>query len=273
KERGFSDSIIDRFFRPFFGGVFLESNLASSSRKFEFLFQMFSQANAALPSAGMEELARQLAEKVGLENIRFNARVQSLSKNAAILEGGEYIQSRSIVVAVEGAAIHKLLPDFPAMKGEHASTCLYFSCDQTPVNEPILVLNGDGAGPINNLCFPSKVSSEYAPEGKHLASVSVLGSHTESNEILEHAVRSQLIDWFGGSVSRWKLLSTYKIKHALPAQLPPTDHYEKFNPEIRPGIFVCGDHVSTGSINGALESGRKTAERISSSLFSMAAGR
>jgi hypothetical protein len=43
------------------------------------------------------------------------------------------------------------------------------------------VLNGEKEKgttrkPVNNLCFPSLVSETYAPPGKHLCSVTVLGS-------------------------------------------------------------------------------------------------
>ena len=52
--RHFSHSMIDRFFRPFFGGIFLERELRTSSRMFEFVFRMFSEGNTALPVKGIE---------------------------------------------------------------------------------------------------------------------------------------------------------------------------------------------------------------------------
>ena len=39
---GFSDKIIDQFFKPFFSGIFLENELRTSSRMFEFIFKLFS---------------------------------------------------------------------------------------------------------------------------------------------------------------------------------------------------------------------------------------
>src|SRR5450631_336482 len=53
---GFSEVIIRRFFQPFFGGVFLETELATSSRLFEFLFRMFSTGSAGVPALGMGEI-------------------------------------------------------------------------------------------------------------------------------------------------------------------------------------------------------------------------
>ena len=58
---GFSPRMIDGFFRPFYGGIFLENELRTSSRMFEFTFKMFSQGSATLPAKGMGEIPRQLA--------------------------------------------------------------------------------------------------------------------------------------------------------------------------------------------------------------------
>src|SRR4029079_17126633 len=48
---GSSDGRIAAFFRPFLGGIFLETDLATSSRMLEFVFRMFSLGKAALPTA------------------------------------------------------------------------------------------------------------------------------------------------------------------------------------------------------------------------------
>lgn len=53
KHAGFSPAMIDGFFRSFYGGIFLERELQTSSRMFEFTFKMFSQGSATLPSRGM----------------------------------------------------------------------------------------------------------------------------------------------------------------------------------------------------------------------------
>ena len=60
----FSADIIERFFEPFFGGVFLERELVTSSRFFEFLFRMFSTGDTAVPAAGMQQIPLQLAAKL-----------------------------------------------------------------------------------------------------------------------------------------------------------------------------------------------------------------
>ena len=47
RDFGFSSAMIDSFFRPFLGGIFLERELLTSSRMFEFVFRMFSSGEAS----------------------------------------------------------------------------------------------------------------------------------------------------------------------------------------------------------------------------------
>jgi phytoene dehydrogenase-like protein len=138
-------------------------------------------------------------------------------------------------------------------------SCVYFAAPEPPVKEPILVLNGDGSGPINNLCVPSQVSRSYAPDGQALVSVTLLGQHVDGETQLQ-LVRSQLKDWFGRSADSWRHIKTYDIEYALPAQSPPALQPVAKPTQVREGVFVCGDHCDTGSINGAMASGRRAAE-------------
>lgn len=58
---GFSSSIIERFLRPFFSGIFLERSLETSRRLFGFVFRMFAQDITGLPANGMAAIPEQLA--------------------------------------------------------------------------------------------------------------------------------------------------------------------------------------------------------------------
>jgi hypothetical protein len=135
------------------------------------------------------------------------------------------------------------------------------------LREPFLVVNAEGRGPINNLCVPSQVAPTYAPKGRSLVSVTVIGEQTKSKEVLEHAVKDQLGDWYGRSVRRWDLLRTYSIRHALPDQPAPAPDPTRAVGELRPGIFVCGEYGSLPSVQWALLSGRLAAEAILAALL------
>ena len=64
ESRGFSDEIITNFFKPFFSGIFLESNLETSSRMFEFVYKMFGDGMAALPKEGIQAIPKQLKNQL-----------------------------------------------------------------------------------------------------------------------------------------------------------------------------------------------------------------
>merc|ERR1711871_1482801 len=116
---------------------------------------------------------------------------------------------------------------------------------------------------INNISFPSQVSSTYAPIGCSLASVTVIGHASEvSEDVLQDNVRNQLKDWFGDDiVNKWKFLKTYRIKYAQPAQTPPYDIKGRTE-SLEDGVFICGDYRGTATLNGAIESGRRAAKSV-----------
>ena len=90
-------------------------------------------------------------------------------------------------------------------------------------------------------------------------SVSVLGEPGTDDAAPERAVRAELEEWFGPVVKEWRALRTYRVRRALPVRWP----LERLRPqELRAGLWVAGDFVSTASIQGAMESGEAVAEAI-----------
>lgn len=259
---GFSQRMLRRFFRPFLGGIFLDPSLTTSSRMFEFVFRMFSLGDAALPAEGMQQLPLQLASRLPAGSVQCNTRVTEIGANHVRLESGERITGSAVVVATESPQAEKLCGE-SFQKESNSVACLYFSADHPPVDEGILLLNGEEGGPINNLCVPSNVCPTYAPVGKSLVSASVLDA-TLSDDELELAVRSQLEEWFGEVAKTWQHLRTYRIHYALPSQQPPALTPVEKPVETAAGIFVCGDHRDTASIQGAMSSGRRVAEAVPS---------
>ena len=258
---GFSSGMIERFFRPFLGGIFLERDLVSSSRIFEFVFRMFAKGDAALPAQGMGKLAQQLADRLPEEAIRLNARVVEIESDGVRLEGGEELRAQCVVLATNVQEATHLQGTSEEDKGGGVS-CLYFASDQPPHEEPILVLNGEDDGPINNLCVPSQISAQYAPVGQSLISVSVIGHESWDDATLEYEVRTQLGDWYGSQADRWRMLRSYRIPHALPDQRPEAMSERPKDFRLREGLYVCGDHTVSGSLQGALRSGQWAAETV-----------
>ncbi len=232
---GFSHSMIDRFFRPFLSGIFLEPDLQTSSRMFRFVFRMFSSGDACLPAEGMEAIPRQLAAGLPADSVRLGARAVRVEAGLVHLASGEVLRTRAVVVAVEGAAAADLLGEKLSAAAQGV-TCLYFAADQPPVEEPILVLNGEGQGPVNNLCVPSFVSPAYAPQGQHLVSATVLGIPKQDDARLEADVPDHLAGWYGPAVHGWRHLRTYRIPFALPRQIPPALSVPERPVRWQPGV-------------------------------------
>lgn len=260
QDAGFSPSMIERFFRPFLGGIFLDSELLTSSCMLNFVFRMFSLGNACLPAEGMEAIPRQLAAALPRDSIRLGARVLRVGPGAVTLANGEELCAKSVVVAVEGRMAAELLGDTISSAGQ-GTTCLYFTAPRPPIAKSLLVINGDGRGPINNLCVPTVAAPSYGPGDQSLVSVTVLGTGNDPDRLLAE-VRAQLGEWFGTVVQDWRHLRTYSIPYALPAQRPPALNVPERSVRWQPGIYVCGDHRDNASIQGAMVSGRRAAEAV-----------
>ena len=171
-----------------------------------------------------------------------------MGPNAVSLESGEQLHARAVVVATSG------ILDEPR-HGWNGVTCVYYDAPSAPVPGPWLVLNGEG-GPVNNLCVPSEAAPGYAPPGRSLVSVSVLGSGEPDLDAIGHQLRG----WFGPVVSEWRHLRTYRIPRALPAY--PVGGFEPLPARLAAGLYACGDHREHPSLNGALRSGRLAAEAV-----------
>ena len=260
RRKGFTNSMIEGFFRPFFAGVFLETELETSSRLFEFVFRVFASGDTVLPAEGIGAIPQQIAAVLPKGAIMTGMRVESIRDGGVRLESGEELRSDAVVIATGGHEAARLLGD-PGGSATRGVTCLYFAAQEPPVREPILVLNGERRGPVANLCVLSQVARSYAPQDQELISVTVLGIPQDERQ-LEAAVREQLTEWFGKKAKHWRHLRTYRIPQALPAQLPPLHHPLRQRVRLRQGLFVCGEYGGVASIQWAMFSGRRAAEAV-----------
>jgi phytoene dehydrogenase-like protein len=258
RAHGFSERMIERFLRPWFGGIFLDRELETSSRMLEFVFRMFAEGRAALPSAGMQAIPEQLAAGLPTGTVRLGARVARMETGAVFLESGERIAARHIVVATENAGAAALLPEV-AVPRWRATTTIYFAAARSPLGAPMLVLNGEGRGYVNNLVVLSDVAPSYAPAGQALVAVSVLGEPAMDERALVERVREELCAWFGAEVADWRWLRSYRLPRALPARMS----LGPMKPvAVRPGVWIAGDGRTSASIQGAMESGEAVATEI-----------
>jgi phytoene dehydrogenase-like protein len=262
---GFSDLMIERFFRPFFSGVCLDPEIQVSSRAFRYIFRMFAMGDVGIPALGMQAIPKQIGSSIEPGRFRFESKVEAVCEGGVTLGTGEEVSCRKVVLAVEAHEVERLL-GLPPRTVSRGESCLYFSASEPPLREPFLVVNAEDRGPINNLCVPSQIAPTYAPTGRSLISVTVISKNFESEANLEQAVRDQLHGWYGNIVRQWDLLRIYSIRHALPDQPAPAPNPTVAVGEVRPGIFVCGEYGSLPSIQWALASGRLAAEAVLAAL-------
>ena len=256
---GFSTKIINRFFRPLFGGIQLDPHLATSRRMFDVIFKSLSEGQSVLPSRGMQALPLQMASRLSEGTIHLNTRVSKVDGAKVTLASGESITARAVVVATDGPTASSLL-GIPIVESRKVG-CVYFSADTPPTKEKYVVLDGTGSGPVLNVAVISNVAPSYAPADKHLI-VAALPGVTDGD--LEAMSREQIRSWWGPQVNDWKHLRTYVINHGGPVQKPPFSPKQRV--DLGNGLFVCGDHRDTGSIQGAMFSGRRCGEAVVRSL-------
>ncbi len=273
KQIGFSDGFIERFFKPFFGGIFLESELHTSSRMFEFVFKMMADGETALPDEGMGSIPDQMAQGIPPERIQCETIVQGFryhdGQYLIHLHTGEQLMARQLVIATDPITASRWVPELPPVRMTH-TTCLYFSAPTPPFTEPYLMLNGTGKGPVNHLCVPTQVNPSYGPSGQSLISLSCVGVF-QDEKILVQRVQEQMSQWFGSQVHQWRYLKSGVVFNALPQAYPGANFCRPQSPVPHPkyegkGLYVAGDYRNTASINGAIASGQSVAALVLDAL-------
>jgi phytoene dehydrogenase-like protein len=183
----FSQEFVDAFLRPFLAAVFREHELATSSRKLEFVIRMVAHGEAAVPALGMEEIPGQLARGLPPGVLRTRVPVARVHPQTVELESGGHIDAAAVVVATDGVTAARLVPAFTAPHTVGV-TAFSFEATEPPLRGPWMLLDGEGRGPVNDAAVMSEIAPEYAPPGRALVSASVLGTHADPGE-LEPRVR------------------------------------------------------------------------------------
>ena len=276
EEVGFSDGLIEGFFRPFLAGTFFDPDLTTSSRVTELVFRCFFRGDVAVPARGMGELGAQLAAGLPDGVLRLRTPVREVRTRpdggaTVVLDDGA-LDARAVIVAVDAPSLPGLLPAHdpagaPATPSVPApgrgTAAVHLDAPASPTRgRPDLHLGAPGEGSIATLATMSDVAPGYAPAGRHLVTVSTVGVPDDDDAALVAAVRTQARGWFGDEVDAWRPLAVQRIPYAQPRQ-DPGDLPELARPVVdAPGVVVCGDHRDTGSIQGAMVSGRRAAEAV-----------
>jgi protoporphyrinogen oxidase len=258
-EAGFSDTIIERFFRPLVGGIQLDPELMDSRRMFDIIFRMLADGDSAVPAAGMQSIPEQLAARLPAGTIELNTGVTSTTAQSVTIADGDEVRASAVVVATEGPAASLLL-GIPPVPSKSVGA-VYFDAPEPPAGGKYVVLDGTGRGPVLNVAVMSNVAPAYAPAGRHLV-VAAMPGHIGAD--IADLARAQLRSWWGPQVDAWRHLRSYRIAHGQPGQRPPFDPKQRVS--LSDGRFVCGDHRDTASIQGAMFSGRRCGVEVAAAI-------
>lgn len=271
--RGFSQGAIDRFFRPFYGGIFLDRSLSTSAKCFKFDFKMLSDGETALPSRGMGDIGRQLAlELRDAGSVRLGTRVEALVAEgervlgAAVADGSRY-EADAVVVATPAPEAARL-SGLPAPAAYVGTVNLYFAGAEPVYRGKKLLLNAEPDAFVNNAVQISNVALGYAPPGEHLLSATVVSVPPLDDEELFARALADLRRMLVGdaaaqrALAGYRPLRLYRIPYGQFAQPPGIHPGLPDNRSGRPGLFFAAEFTEASSINAAMISGEKCAEVV-----------
>lgn len=256
KDFGFSEDILNHFFIPFFGGIFLEQKLATSSRMFEFIFKMFSEGTAVIPKNGMQAIPNQLKSQLKNTQIQFSKKISQIQGNTLIFSDDNKQEVDFCIVATEASdLISNMSSNDMDWKGTQT---LYFEVDEIPFKKHLIGLVAHNENSlINSICFPKTKTTEAKNE---LLSVSVVKTHQFSEYELIQKIKEELDNLF--SIIPLKFLKTFDIPKALPHL---TNIQYSINPsetQLTDTIFMAGDTMLNGSLNAAMLAGELAAQAV-----------
>ncbi|HKL02611.1 MAG TPA: NAD(P)/FAD-dependent oxidoreductase [Cryomorphaceae bacterium] len=257
---GFSETIISRFFKPFFGGIFLERELQTPAAMFSFVFKTFSSGYAALPENGMQELSNQLAGRLKETSIRFNSRVESLNQDGVItLSDGTTINAKKIIVACDP---RRLVPQIDQkLNYQHTTTVFFKGSDSLKEMKGLIGLDAKEKSTINNYARHDEVQPSVAPKGFSLWSVT-----TRRFREKEANVKRDLANLIGCAPDQLVHIKSYHIEKALPQIQSPVLDLPPEQTQLTSNIYLAGDYLVNASIDGALRSGCSAAEAVTETL-------
>jgi phytoene dehydrogenase-like protein len=261
-EYGFSPKMIQRFYAPFLSGIFLENELKTSRRMFDFVMKMFSDGDVAVPELGMEEIPKQLVAMLPENSILCNQKVTTIDGNKVTTADGTVYEANQILLATTANNLTQQFVPKQKMTSQQV-TNIYFEANEAPTKKAVVSLNASLSKKwVNNLTVLTNVSKAYAPKGKILISVSYNGVPAIDDVVLAENMKQELMRWYGEKVNNWKMLRGYRIEYALPTQESVRNTIDASEIKISDALFVCGDNLLNGSINAAMKTGRLAAEAM-----------
>ncbi|WP_446041743.1 FAD-dependent oxidoreductase [Streptomyces sp. SID1121] len=255
---GLPASAVDGFVRPLLTALLGDPALSTSSHRADLALRAYARGRLCVPAGGASALPELLARTLPPGTVVTDVWVTEASINrVATKEHGE-IACRSLLVATGARAAAELLPGL-RVPDFHPVTVLHHTAPTAPSADPALVLDAETGGPVAHTAVMSAVDPSRTPDDRVLVSSTVLGTPPPARE-LDRLVRAQLAGVYGTPTDDWELLAVHHTPEAVPAMPAPHDPHRPVR--LLSGLYVCGDHRDTNTVQGALFSGRRAAHAV-----------
>ncbi|CAL9600034.1 Renalase [Streptomyces sp. enrichment culture] len=258
--RGLPARTVDGFLRPLLAALLCDPELTTSSRCADLALRAFAAGRTAVPEGGAEVLPELLARALPPGSVHTGVRVTSVSTTSVTTaEHGEF-RCRAVLLATDARSAAELLPGL-RVPDFHPVTVVHHTTDAPPATGAALLLDSDRGGPVAHTAVMSAVDPSRAPAGRTLISSTVLGSPPDD---VDTAVRMHLARLYGTSTARWETLAVHRTAEAVPAMRAPHDLRRPVR--LLAGLYVCGDHRDSSTVQGALHSGHRASAAILADL-------
>ncbi|MCM1969918.1 FAD-dependent oxidoreductase [Streptomyces sp. G1] len=249
-----SSSRLGTTLRPLLAGLLRDPALTTSSRVADLALRTFARGRLAVPEGGAATLPGLLAAALPPGTVRTGVRVRSVATNLVTTEEHGDFGCRSVVLATGARAAAELLPGLrvPAF---HQVTVIHHATTTPLPWDGSLLLDGDPDWPVAHTAVMSAVDPTRAPAGRSLVTTTVLGPPPPTR-----TVASRLARLYETATRDWELLAVHHTREAVPAMPPGQD--TRRTVRVLAGLYVCGDHRDTNTVEGALRSARRAAAAV-----------
>ncbi len=248
---GFSRRAIEDLWRPFLSGVLLRDDLATSWRFSQLVLRSFVRGQAAVPLTGASCLPDTMASSLANVELRLGTRVTKVDRHHVDTSWG-VLCADHVIVATDATNASLLLPRLSVPASNGVSTW-WFAAPR--LGGPArLRLDLDERRLVNALEITAAAPA-YAPSNSSVIAASALTlRHLEDTRVRDDVARL-----FALTSSDLRLIARSDVPGALPDLRSPLALRRDIDIE---GVVVAGDWTETPSVQGALVSGRRAADRV-----------
>ncbi len=260
---GFSEEFLRRFAQPFFGGVFIDNDLQTSKGLFWFYLKKLATGRTFIPAGGVGDLPAQMAAGLPGERLRLGTSVEALETTdrrvtALRLAGGERLPVTRVVLATDEPSTCRILGLASTGRGHTSVYVVYLVSDVPLLPDKLIVLPAGDRRLVRHFTQVTNIAPEYAPDGQHLLSATVLNEQGLNESALAEATIAEISTVFPAARGKLRMLARIPVPYATLSQ-PPGFAARRILHSPYPNLHLAGDQVSSSSFEAAMRSGETAA--------------